>query len=69
MVAIDRKHGRRLMSFQELSTRERGSKDSLVDVDKIKVIRCHYLMFETDHGSDFCLICSSILKKYFYNFV
>lgn len=38
MVAIDRKNGRRLMSFQELSSRERGSKDSLIDVDKIKVL-------------------------------
>ena len=49
MVAIDRNNDRRLMSFQELSTRERGSKDSMVDVDKIKVIQCHYLKFKTDH--------------------
>lgn len=42
MVAIDRKNGQRLMSFQELSTRERGSKDSLIDVDKIKVRLCHF---------------------------
>lgn len=38
IVAIDRKNGLKLMSFQELSSRERGSKDSLIAVDKIKVI-------------------------------
>ncbi|XP_057784284.1 DNA ligase 6 isoform X2 [Salvia miltiorrhiza] len=43
VVAIDRKNGRRLMSFQELSTRERGSKDSLVDLDKIKVDICVFV--------------------------
>ncbi|KHG17105.1 hypothetical protein F383_21615 [Gossypium arboreum] len=37
VVAIDRKNGQKLMSFQELSSRERGSKDSLITVDKIKV--------------------------------
>ncbi|KAG5380484.1 hypothetical protein IGI04_028326 [Brassica rapa subsp. trilocularis] len=32
VVATDRKNGNQLMSFQELSTRERGSKDALVEV-------------------------------------
>ncbi|XP_039054171.1 DNA ligase 6-like isoform X2 [Hibiscus syriacus] len=40
VVAIDRKNGQKLMSFQELSSRERGSKDSLITVDKIKTLRC-----------------------------
>lgn len=40
VVAIDRKNGQKLMSFQELSSRERGSKDSLITVDKIKAARC-----------------------------
>ncbi|KAH6759956.1 DNA LIGASE 6 [Perilla frutescens var. frutescens] len=43
VVAIDRKNGQRLMSFQELSTRERGSKDSLIDIDKIKVAICIFV--------------------------
>ncbi|KAL1536962.1 DNA ligase 6 [Salvia divinorum] len=43
VVAIDRNNDRRLMSFQELSTRERGSKDSMVDVDKIKVDICVFV--------------------------
>ncbi|XP_050227399.1 DNA ligase 6 isoform X2 [Mercurialis annua] len=37
VVAIDRKNGYKLMSFQELSSRERGGKDSLITVNKIKV--------------------------------
>ncbi|KAF8390064.1 hypothetical protein HHK36_024585 [Tetracentron sinense] len=37
VVAVDRKNGSKLMSFQELSSRERGSKDSLITVDSIKV--------------------------------
>jgi DNA ligase-1 len=37
VVAVDRKNGCKLMSFQELSSRERGSKDSSIAVNKIKV--------------------------------
>ncbi|XP_043702272.1 DNA ligase 6 isoform X2 [Telopea speciosissima] len=37
VVAVDRRNGCKLMSFQELSSRERGSKDSLIMVDSIKV--------------------------------
>ncbi|GKU97649.1 hypothetical protein SLEP1_g10767 [Rubroshorea leprosula] len=37
VVAVDRKNGCKLMSFQELSSRERGGKDSLITVDSIKV--------------------------------
>lgn len=40
VVAVDRKNGYKLMSFQELSSRERGSKDSLISVDNIKVDIC-----------------------------
>ncbi|XP_012491347.1 DNA ligase 6 isoform X1 [Gossypium raimondii] len=43
VVAIDRKNGHKLMSFQELSSRERGSKDSLITVDKIKVNICVFV--------------------------
>ncbi|KAJ6402481.1 hypothetical protein OIU84_014557 [Salix udensis] len=37
VVAVDRKNGCKLKSFQELSSRERGSKDSSIAVNKIKV--------------------------------
>ncbi|WOH10273.1 hypothetical protein DCAR_0729740 [Daucus carota subsp. sativus] len=40
VVAVDRKNGCKLMSFQELSSRERGGKDSLIAVDNIKVDIC-----------------------------
>ncbi|XP_058179315.1 DNA ligase 6 isoform X5 [Rhododendron vialii] len=38
VVAVDRKNGHKILSFQELSSRERGSKDSLITVDSIKVV-------------------------------
>ncbi|PNY17828.1 ATP-dependent DNA ligase, partial [Trifolium pratense] len=37
VVAIDRKNGYRIMSFQELSSRARGGKDTLVTKESIKV--------------------------------
>lgn len=40
VVAVDRKIGCKLMSFQELSSRERGGKDSLIAIDSIKVDIC-----------------------------
>ncbi|KAF9625607.1 hypothetical protein IFM89_024380 [Coptis chinensis] len=43
VVAVDRKNGCRLMSFQELSSRERGSKSSLITVDSIKVDICSFI--------------------------
>ncbi|KAG8384127.1 hypothetical protein BUALT_Bualt04G0086000 [Buddleja alternifolia] len=43
VVAIDRKNSMKLMSFQELSSRERGSKDSLIALDKIKVDICVFV--------------------------
>ncbi|CAN4079927.1 unnamed protein product [Withania somnifera] len=43
VVAIDRKNGSKLMSFQELSSRERGSKDSVIALDKIKVEICIFV--------------------------
>ncbi|WCJ25293.1 DNA LIGASE 6 [Euphorbia peplus] len=43
VVAVDRKNGCKLMSFQELSSRERGSKDSSVLVNNIKVEICVFV--------------------------
>ncbi|GER35611.1 DNA ligase [Striga asiatica] len=43
VVAIDRTNNLKLMSFQELSSRERGSKESLIAVDKIKVDVCIFV--------------------------
>ncbi|CAI9110622.1 OLC1v1010679C1 [Oldenlandia corymbosa var. corymbosa] len=43
VVAVDRRKGMKLMSFQELSSRERGSKDSTVSLDKIKVDICVFI--------------------------
>ncbi|KAK7340918.1 hypothetical protein VNO77_21636 [Canavalia gladiata] len=40
IVGIDRKNGCRIMSFQELSSRGRGSKDMLVTSESIKVDIC-----------------------------
>ncbi|KAL5722076.1 hypothetical protein ACHQM5_005642 [Ranunculus cassubicifolius] len=37
VVAVDRKNGCKLMSFQELSSRERGNKNSLISLDSIKM--------------------------------
>nr|CAB3473928.1 unnamed protein product [Digitaria exilis] len=38
VVGIDRKKGNKLMSFQELSSRERGNKHSSIAIENIKVI-------------------------------
>lgn len=43
VVAVDRKNGFKLMSFQELSSRGRGSKDNLITVDSIKVDICVFV--------------------------
>ncbi|CAA7030310.1 unnamed protein product [Microthlaspi erraticum] len=43
VVATDRKNGNKLMSFQELSTRERGSKDTSVTTESIKVEVCVFV--------------------------
>ncbi|KAB5560947.1 hypothetical protein DKX38_005904 [Salix brachista] len=43
VVAVDRKNGCKLKSFQELSSRERGSKDSSIAVNKIKVDICVFV--------------------------
>ena len=37
VVAIDRKNGCKIMSFQELSSRERGGKDSVITIKSVKV--------------------------------
>ncbi|XP_008787626.2 DNA ligase 6 isoform X2 [Phoenix dactylifera] len=43
VVAVDRKNGCKLMSFQELSSRERGRKDSSITVNSIKVDICIFI--------------------------
>eukprot|EP00257_Ricinus_communis_P020858 XP_015580202.1 DNA ligase 6 [Ricinus communis] len=43
VVAVDRKNGHKLMAFQELSSRERGSKDSSITLNKIKVQICVFV--------------------------
>ncbi|WOK98011.1 DNA ligase 6 isoform X1 [Canna indica] len=43
VVAVDRKCGGKLMSFQELSSRERGNKDSSIGLDKIRVNICVFI--------------------------
>ncbi|KAL5571330.1 hypothetical protein UlMin_020927 [Ulmus minor] len=43
VVAIDRKNGCKLMSFQELSSRGRGSKDASITLDSIKVEICVFV--------------------------
>ncbi|KAF5479953.1 hypothetical protein F2P56_000734 [Juglans regia] len=43
VVAVDRKNGCRLMSFQELSSRGRGSKDTFITVNSIKVDICVFV--------------------------
>ncbi|XP_048327541.2 DNA ligase 6 [Ziziphus jujuba] len=43
VVAIDRKNGCKLMSFQELSSRGRGSKDTSITLDSIKVDICVFV--------------------------
>ncbi|RID55400.1 hypothetical protein BRARA_G02666 [Brassica rapa] len=43
VVATDRKSGNKLMSFQELSTRERESKDALITTKSIKVEVCVFV--------------------------
>ena len=44
VVGIDRKNGGKFLSFQELSRRERGSKASLVTLDRIKVIPITFML-------------------------
>ncbi|XP_042392828.1 DNA ligase 6-like isoform X2 [Zingiber officinale] len=43
VVAVDRTHGRKLLSFQELSSRERGNKDSSISTEKIRVNICVFI--------------------------
>ncbi|KAJ4847523.1 hypothetical protein Tsubulata_003941 [Turnera subulata] len=43
VVAVDRKNGCKLMSFQELSSRERGGKESSIAVNDIKVDICVFV--------------------------
>lgn len=43
VVGVDRKKGNRLISFQELSSRERGSKHSSIAIQNIKVDICVFV--------------------------
>nr|XP_034592864.1 DNA ligase 6 isoform X3 [Setaria viridis]TKW16100.1 hypothetical protein SEVIR_5G277300v2 [Setaria viridis] len=43
VVGVDRKKGNKLMSFQELSSRERGNKHSSIAIDNIKVDICVFV--------------------------
>ncbi|KAG0489420.1 hypothetical protein HPP92_008231 [Vanilla planifolia] len=43
IVAVDRKNGNKIMSFQDLSSRERGSKDSSIAIGGIKVDICVFI--------------------------
>ncbi|CAA6665437.1 unnamed protein product [Spirodela intermedia] len=43
VVGVDRKSGNRLMSFQQLSSRERGGRDSAVSLETIKVDICIFM--------------------------
>ncbi|CAO2178735.1 unnamed protein product [Urochloa humidicola] len=43
VVGIDRKKGNKLMSFQELSSRERGNKHSSIAIENIKVDICVFV--------------------------
>ncbi|KAF7134411.1 hypothetical protein RHSIM_Rhsim08G0084300 [Rhododendron simsii] len=75
VVAVDRKNGRKILSFQELSSRERGSKDSLITVDSIKVDICVLvfdIMFANGEQKPERVLCCRLLsfplrqrRKYF----
>ncbi|XP_075492248.1 DNA ligase 6 isoform X1 [Primulina tabacum] len=43
VVAVNRKNALKLLSFQQLSSRERGGKGSMIDTDKIKVDICIFV--------------------------
>ena len=55
VVGIDRKKGNKLMSFQELSSRERGNKHSSIAIDNIKVIM-RFIKHITALGRQYCLV-------------
>ncbi|GFY84777.1 similar to DNA LIGASE 6 [Actinidia rufa] len=67
VVAVDRiNNGRKLLSFQELSSRERGGKDSLITVASIKVDICVFvfdiMFFNGKHSLE---LWSGALKEIF----
>ncbi|XP_068641660.1 DNA ligase 6 isoform X2 [Aristolochia californica] len=43
VVAVDRKNDNKLLCFQQLSSRERGGRDSLITLDNIKVDICVFI--------------------------
>ncbi|XP_020591527.1 DNA ligase 6 [Phalaenopsis equestris] len=62
IVAVDRKNGSKLMSFQELSSRERGSKDYSVAMDKTKVDICVFI-FDIMFLNGERLLASSLRRR------
>ncbi|XP_066312342.1 DNA ligase 6 isoform X3 [Miscanthus floridulus] len=52
VVGIDRKKGNKLMSFQELSSRERGNKHSSISIENIKVDICVFVFDIMFHGGE-----------------
>ncbi|CAD6237405.1 unnamed protein product [Miscanthus lutarioriparius] len=52
VVGIDRKKGNKLMSFQELSSRERGNKHSSISIENIKVDICEFVFDIMFHGGE-----------------
>ncbi|XP_010243754.1 PREDICTED: DNA ligase 6-like isoform X2 [Nelumbo nucifera] len=65
VVAVDRKNGCKLMSFQELSSRERGSKNSLITVDSIKVDICVFA-FDIMFANGEQLLCLPLRQRQKY---
>ncbi|KAI0513456.1 hypothetical protein KFK09_009477 [Dendrobium nobile] len=62
IVAVDRKNGSKLMSFQELSSRERGSKDYSIAMDGIKVDICVFI-FDIMFSNGERLLASSLRQR------
>ncbi|KAK1281112.1 DNA ligase 1 [Acorus gramineus] len=70
VVAVDRKLGSKIMSFQELSSRERGSKDSTINIGRIKVEICIFVfdvMFA--NGEQLLALPLRQRKKYLKNLI
>lgn len=57
VVGINRKKGNELMSFQELSSRERGNKHSSISIENIKVDICVFVFDIMFHDGERLLDC------------
>lgn len=72
VVAIDRKNGCKIMSFQELSSRERGGKDSVITMKSVKVDICVFVFDVMFANGEELLGCTlrqrrKYLKDLFYD--